>query len=328
MKNWKLIVCGLMTAAFVLPAAAQTTETKDSYKDKYERMVQKGGAAGLGIETLLNKWLADYPDDALLGKFLYYYAKSQSSQVVVKDRKKFLGQDPVLSLADSLGKVSNYFEELFYDDDTFGDAIKAADRMIRTYPDRIDLRFYKIAALTGYEKENPELAPAELRALIDYNAMQKPKWTHPEYEIGDDFFVAAIQEYCVTFFRYGTPASHEAFRTITQRMLDYYPDNIIFLNDMGSYYFAVRKDEKNALKYYNKVLKLKKDDNTAIRSCILMFRSSKNVKQEKKYLKKSTKQSLLQVNQFLHWLRKRKKQKMRKMKIEQITTSLLHKLRN
>ena len=38
------------------------------------------------------------------------------------------------------------------------------------------------------------------------------------------------------------------------------------------------------MKYYNKVLKLKKDDNTAIRSCILMARNSKNVKMEKKYL--------------------------------------------
>ncbi|MBQ9184294.1 MAG: hypothetical protein IJ151_00275 [Bacteroidales bacterium] len=286
MKKLNVIICGLVLAATVLPAAAQTTDTRESYQERYERMVQKGGASGLGIETLLNRWLADYPDDAdaLLGKFLYYYSKSQSSQVVAKEQKKFLGQEPVLSLADSLGKVSYYFEELFYDEALFSRALREADKMIRTYPDRIDLRFYKIAALTGYEKENPDQAVAELRGLIDYNAMQHPEWTHPEYQVTDDFFVAAIQEYCVTFYRYGTPASHEAFRVLAQRMLDYYPDNIIFLNDMGSYYFAVKKDEKSALKYYSRVLKLKKDDNTAIRSCILMYRTSKNVKQEKKYL--------------------------------------------
>ena len=53
---------------------------------------------------------------------------------------------------------------------------------------------------------------------------------------------------------------------------------------MGSYYFVYKKDDKTALKYYNKVLKLNKEDNTAIRSCILLARNSKNVKLEKKYL--------------------------------------------
>ena len=71
MKSFKSIICGLLVAAMALPLAAQT-ETKESYQDKYNRMVQKSGAAGLGIETLLNKWLADYPGDAdaLLGKSL------------------------------------------------------------------------------------------------------------------------------------------------------------------------------------------------------------------------------------------------------------------
>lgn len=277
----------LFSLAFVVaPLFAQSEISIDDYQDRYNRLVQKVGASGLGVETLLNKWLADYPDnaDALLGRFLYYYSKSQHSQVVTKDQKKFLGQDPVLSLADSLGNVTNYFEELFFDDEVFGSAVKAADKMIRTYPDRIDFRFYKIAALTGYEKDNPELATSELRSLIDYDAMQHPVWTHPEFDVTADFFTAAIQEYCVTFFRYGTPSSQEAFRTISQRMLDYYPNNTIFLNDMGSYYFVVRKDDKTALKYYTKVLKLKKGDETAIRSCILMARSSKNTKMEKKYL--------------------------------------------
>ena len=68
------------------------------------------------------------------------------------------------------------FEELFFDDDVFGQAMQAADKMIRSYPDRIDLRFYKIAALTGYEKENPDMALSELRSLVDYNASVKPAW--------------------------------------------------------------------------------------------------------------------------------------------------------
>ena len=45
-----------------------------------------------------------------------------------------------------------------------------------------------------------------------------------------------------------------------------------------------KRDDKNALKYYNKVLKIKKDDITAIRNCVLLARNSKDTKLEKKYL--------------------------------------------
>ena len=45
-----------------------------------------------------------------------------------------------------------------------------------------------------------------------------------------------------------------------------------------------KKDNKSALKYYNKVLKLSPNDYTAAKNCVLMARAEKDVKLEKKYL--------------------------------------------
>ena len=66
--------------------------------------------------------------------------------------------------------------------------------------------------------------------------------------------------------------------------MDYEPDNVLFLDNMGSYFLVAQHDNKTALKYYNKVLKIKKDDITAIRNCVLLARNAKDVKLEKKYL--------------------------------------------
>ena len=273
-----------LLAGLTFSAAAQTTQ--EEYIRRYNNLTARVGASGVGVETLLGKWEADWPEDLemLSAKMLYYYDKSQSREIVKKDAKRFLGEAPTLTLKDSLGNEVNYFQETFYDDELFGRAIATLEKAIQLAPDRLDLRQNKVAALIGYEKESPDMALSDLRTLIDYNASRKPSWVYPDLAVDKEYFDAAIQEYCYIFFRYATPRCYDAFRDISLRMLEYEPDNILFLNNLGSYYLVVRRDSKTALKYYNKVLKIKKDDITAIRNCILLARNDKDVKLEKKYL--------------------------------------------
>ena len=258
----------LLTAALVLavfPALAQS-QTAEEYMKRYENLVSRVGTSGLGVETLLDKWEADWPEDLDMLQ------------------ARFLGQAPTLALKDSLGKDVNYFQETFYDDELFGQGIRYIEKAIQLAPERLDLRFNKVAALVGYEKESPDMALSDLKSLIDYNASQKPKWQYPGITVDKDYFDAAIQEYCFVFFKYATPRCYDAFRDLSQKMLDYEPNNTLFLDNLGSYYLVAKRDDKNALKYYNKVLKIKKDDITAIRNCVLLARNSKDTKLEKKYL--------------------------------------------
>ena len=285
MKLKHFILTGL--AAGLTVAAAAQPQSQQEYIRRYNNLAARVGAAGVGVETLLDKWEADWPEDLdmLTARMLYFYSKSQTVDIVVKDRNRFLGEQPTLSLKDSLGNEVHYFQEVFFDDELFGRSVSCAEKAIQLAPDRLDLRRSKIALLIGYEKESPDMALSDIKTLIDYNASRKPAWQDPELgPVGKEEFDGMIQDYCYVFFRYATSRSYDAFRDISLRMLDYDPNNVQFLNNLGSYFLVARKDNKTALKYYNKVLKIKKDDLTAIRNCLILARNTKDVKLEKKYL--------------------------------------------
>ena len=167
----------------------------------------------------------------------------------------------------------------------FGQAQKALEKAIQLNPDRLDMRILKVASLIGYEKESPDMALSDLKSLIIYNETQHPKWEYPGVEkVDETFFSATVQEYCYLFFRYASPVSYEAFRELSATMVSYQPSDVLFLDNLGSYYLVVKHDNKTALKYYTKVLKIKADDITAIKNIIIMARNSGNAKLEKKYL--------------------------------------------
>ena len=284
--NMKRILFTILTALTLLPLSAQTKTPQKDYLDRYQLLVSKLGAAGVGIETLLQRWEKDYPEDTdmLLGKFSYYLTKSQSSSIEVIDAQKYLGNTPALTLKDSLGRDVNYFQVINYDDELFGKATQAIEKAIELNPDRLDLRLFKISSLIGYEKDSPDMALAGLKALIDYNGHSHPVWEYPGVEASEDLFPSVMQEYCYAFFKIGTPHCFEAFKELSEKMLAYYPGNPVYMTNIGSYYLVFKHDSKSALKMYNKVLKKNPDDYTAIKNCVLLARSEKNSKLERKYL--------------------------------------------
>lgn len=284
--NMKRFVTFLLAAALCAVSLQAQTKTQEEYHDRYQMLISRLGVDGVGVETLLNRWGEDYPEDVdmLLGKFAYYLSKSRSNDVKVLDQDKYLGEPPTLTLKDSLGNDVKYFSVTEYDDEIFGKSAQAVDRAIELNPSRLDLRLFKISALIGYEKESPDMALSNLKALIDYNGQNHPEWTYPGLEMDDEAFAATIQEYCYAFFRMGIPAGYEAFRELSEKMLSYYPSNPLYMTNIGSYHFVYKHDNKTALKIYNKVLKKHPDDYATIKNCVLLARSAKDTKLEKKYL--------------------------------------------
>ena len=273
--------------ALALPLTLLAQTPQEDYVRRYNNLISRVGPAGVGVETLLDRWAEEYPDDIQqqLARFSFWFTKAQTTSVIQLPQDRYLGREPLLPMTDSLGRKNNYFEDTVYDDEMFGQALEALDKAVSLEPKRLDLRLLRIDALTAYEKGSPDMALSALKALADENYKQHPAWTHESLEkVDDEVFKAFIQDYCFTFFRIGTDSSAEAFRNLSEYMLTYSKDDPLFLDNLGSYWLVNKKDFKKSQKYYDQVLKKHPDDVTAIRNCVLLARQKKDVKMEKKYL--------------------------------------------
>lgn len=290
----RIITAMVVAAALCWTVCAQEQEVgqdnktmSEDYARRYDLLVSKLGHAGVGIETLLDNWEKVDPENEklLVARYSYWLAKAQTTEVVTKPKARYLGNKPLFTLKDSTGVEMSYFEEVSYDDSLFSMSIKTIDKVLKLHPDNLSYHFMKAAALIAYEKESPDMALSYLDWLVDlYYSGDIAEWTFPGADADEEFFRSAIQEYCYTFFNIGSVTSYEAFRILSEKMLERYPKDVVFLSNIGTYYFIGLGDYKQALKCYNKVLKIKPDDYTAIKNCVLLGRKWKNVRLEKKYL--------------------------------------------
>ena len=281
----KRILTLFLALALPLTLLAQTPQ--EDYVRRYNNLISRVGPAGVGVETLLDKWAEEYPDDTqqLLARFSFWFTKAQTTKVIQLPQDRYLGREPLLNMKDSLGRKNNFFEDTEYDDESFGLSLEALDKAVALQPEKLDFRLLRIDALIAYEKGSPDMALSALKALADENYKRHPAWTHESLEkVDDEVFKALVQDYCFTFFRLGTDSSAEAFKSLSEQMLTYSKDDPLFLDNLGSYWLVSKKDFKKAQKYYDQVLKKHPDDITAIRNGILLARQKKDVKLEKKYL--------------------------------------------
>lgn len=268
----------LLSTLLCLQAFAQGDAER--FKSSYERQVRNVGPAGVGVETIINNWEAAFPDDPqmLEARFNWYFAKSRSTEIVPKDGSRYLGGKPILTLKDSLGRDVNYFEEYVFVDSLFAGGMRAIDRAIVLRPQEFRYRFCKITALMDYEKESPDLAAQEILSMVELYSEEKGEgWTLDGKMADEEIFCQGVGEYCYALFRTGSPLGYEYFREISERMMKLYPRNTVFIDNLGSYWQVARKNDRKALKYYKKALKIDPQDYAANKnvSIIQLSRSRK-----------------------------------------------------
>ncbi len=274
----------------VTPDEPETQESKEAasrkFSEKYRLLVSRLGADGVGVETVLNNWEKVDPEnkELLLGRYAYYMTKAQTVEVVTKPEKKYLGGEAVLSLKDSLGNDVYYFQQTTYDDSLFRIALDWLDKAIGLYPKEFYYRNVRCAALILYEGESPDMAHAYAANLIDTYYSDPSGWEYDGDPADEETFLALVQQICYSFYSLGTPSGYKAFKSLSEKMLEFDENNTDFLSNVGTYYLVAENDSKTALKYYNRVLKIDPNDYAAAKNCVLIYKDQKNTKMEKKYL--------------------------------------------
>ena len=265
--NKTKIFLSALAAAVCAVASAQTTA--EEFQARYDRLVRNVGYSGVGVETLLDRWGEAFPGDMAVpaARFRYYFEKSRHTEIVpVPGARRHLGKAPSLTLKDAEGQDVPYFEEDFFDETVFGEAVKVLDAQIAAQPDELRWRFLKTEALLAYEKESPDLAVIELERLIDRDASKGVAWTLDGAPAGAEVVQQGVGEMCASLFAVGSPACYEFFRSISEKMTRRYPRNPAFVDNLGSYWLVARDNDKQAAKYYRKALKLDPEDYAAQRN--------------------------------------------------------------
>ena len=271
----------LTVVILMLAAVVSMAQTAEAFRSQCERQMRVAGVAGPGVETVLDKWAAAYPDDPAMleARFNYYLAKSQSERVLpLVGKKRFLGEEPLFTLRDSTGAPVPYFRVPEYDDSLFRMSQQAIDRAIALKPESLLYRFDRISALTAYEKDSPDMAATAVLDLIDYNSKEHPSWEYEGVRVSAEQFKAYIQQYCFVFYRIGSANSYEAFRIVSERMLRDDPRNTNFLDNLGSYWQVARRDDRKAAKYYRKALKIDPDDDVAKKNLSIIEKNKQSNK--------------------------------------------------
>lgn len=269
----------VLAAVCLLPClSAPAQMPAEYYKAQYDRQVKLLGASGVGVETILDKWERVAPEDPdmLEGRFAYFFSKSQSYEMVSRSERKYLGLKPSLELKDSLGVPVYYYQVPLYSDSLFALGASAIERAIAMYPEELKFRVDKITSLISYERESPDMAEAEVMALIDKHTAN-PSWTYGGEPQGDDFFQDLIQEYCYSFYSIGSPRSYEAFLRVSERMSKLYPKTAVYVSNIGSYWLIAKDNPKKAMSFYKKALKIDPEDYAALRN-VKIIQSSQSRK--------------------------------------------------
>ncbi len=277
----KRFLITLTLALATLSLGAQVAE----YNNRYQKLVERVGVSGPGVESVLDKWAQVDSSDLryLQARFLYYYDKSRSDATYSTTNPRYLGQEPMFSLKDTSNHTTVYYYLVDeFDDELFGKALHYLDRAITLNPFQMDLRVTKLNSLFLYEKESPDMTEACLLNLIEENKVKEPKWTYEGSRIDQEDFKGMIQEYCVNLFNVGSDRSLEAFLNVTEKMLSYDKKNLDFMANVGSYYMK-KKDYKKALKQYDKVLKKDPEHYSALTNARTIARVLKDPKLIAKY---------------------------------------------
>jgi tetratricopeptide (TPR) repeat protein len=204
-------------------------------KSKYLEYIHKKDFQSL--ESHLSIWEKSNPNDAelFIAYFNYYiYRNSNEAMVFNKDTS-----------GDSAGTL---YGKTFYNKSDVLKGIEYLDKGLELYPERLDMHIGKINILG--EIEEYEKQKNHIIAVINLIPKYSNKWLWLDGKNCDNCIEnlqSDIQKRVYNYININTKTSYSYVKSISEKMIQLYPKNIWWYNDLATVYFN-DKDYQNALK--------------------------------------------------------------------------------
>ena len=252
MKKYFLVFFFLFLSLF------QSVYGQQDFQARFKILFDKNDFAG--EEKLLRDWEKSKPDDPELyvSFFNFYFNKSRKETLNLSTTPQ--KKDSLRMTKDDDKNVVAYLgSQMNFDKADFDKAIVYLDKGIEKFPNRLDMRFGKVAAFG--QLEDYATFTNEIVKAIDYSNVNKNQWLWKNDKVVENpqkSFLSYVQDYVVQLFDAGDENT-EGIKTIAEAVLKYYPDSVENLSNLAVYYI-LKKDYDHALPPLLKAEKLAPTD--------------------------------------------------------------------
>lgn len=216
----------ILTACVYGNLAAQT-----SWYDKYRECINDSSLDY--SRQVIEQWERAEPEsaDVYAAWFNYYYRLSMDEVIQMTAVPPQDGQQ-ALEMEGSAGESAYMYPKRVYNDSLLAMAFNKIDKAISLYPNRLDLPFGKISilfTLKDYEKVMPAI-----HQVIERSHLNDNQWTWTlgtPVEDGKEMFKSSMQDY---FRRLFDAELDEDAMQMTEWLLQYYPDDVVFRSNKAS----------------------------------------------------------------------------------------------
>lgn len=188
------------------------------YQVEFKMYFQQGDT--LNQLRVLQAWKAEKPEDAELLTSLFDYHFSRSKQDFIHGKND--------------NTESNRGNSRYIDKESLKKGLDAIDQGISLYPDRLDMRFDKIQALSQASLWDDYTS--EIVRIISHSKLIDNKWlgaNMTEWPDAEKRFMQAIHRYQIQLYEDGRDELIMHMRSIATEMVSHYPEHVESLSNLS-----------------------------------------------------------------------------------------------
>ena len=258
-----------VAALFCLTAFSQTR--KELYDNLSQSFQDKDSVQ---TSKIIADWERLYPKDAeLYSVYSNLYLTQAMKEVVIVSKEKPEDEEYYVG-KDSLGNDIYIYSIIDIDEGMVDKAVSKLEEGISEFPDRLDFRFGLAHIL--YEMERHQEMVNILYKTLERSKENGNKWTWTLDEKLDDG-KSALMETLQGYFQdlYNQPDGMLLAESYVNKVLQYYPQSIEFLNDKAIFAYD-RGDMDEALNQFLKIHEMAPDDAVVINNIAYMYQQKKD----------------------------------------------------